>query len=854
MEITLAQIETAETDVGRLEAEEARMRQAAQADGTIDPTEQANLDRILGKIQQGRALVTRLRAEYEANKAIWDGKAGDLATLQSQTSELTAWGEPAAADLTAQIAEMANLSGAEQWKAATAALAAAQGSILAPYAEYQRQSAAKAIYDPARSAHAERAAAVSATDLMTPQITAEFTSLAQALTDMDAKAAGRDYVAAQAVLDGANAGLDGVEAEIAELTRAREAYRTARADLDARMGAIAANDIPALQSRVTEMAGKVTAIDGQAAGFDFAGALAATQTAIADATALQTDIETARLARDAYQALLDGLEARIAAAMSDEGGAELALKLAEVQAEIDAAKALADSGDYAGASTTLEQAATMMGGFEELLAVRRTYLERLAVITPKIVERSVSDEQKGYLADPVQRMAAAQTAMEGAAKALEYPEALARLTEIEGILAEIDAMIEAQRQQFETERGILVPRLEKCETSPYPEIKPRCVALRKVLDTANADAAGERFDAATAGLVAMRTELDAIEAAHAKIEADLLAKIEGLIAPVEAKLPGLATPASPGLPALQKLVAGVRAKMSTKTDLLKAVDEATEASKQVGELEKVHTIMKRIEAKTGSFLKDEARLVVDELKASGDLNALPMEARNYLVDKLMSGTPSAADHGAIQSIWSQEKFVDRQFDGIDAPIRKKIVDKFLTDPAVAKYKADWPTMTDAQKLDAIKAMCAIPSGADGWNMGMPGTVQTEKTPDSADGTTSFGAYNNDTDTMTVNIHPDAEAYGFTEMVDTIVHELGHKHQQALVKGLDNGTIKPGDAAYNQAVALKLHNKYRDNHYAEFKKIYKSSPKESHSRKAGDEIKAALNAPPPAPAPAPGGGP
>ena len=838
MEITLAKIQAAEADVARLVAEEQRMRQAASADGTIDPKEQADLDRILGKITQGRDVIARLRADYEANKAIWDGKAGDLATLQTQIGELQTWGDPVAAEFGSRVQTMTSDAGAEQWKAATAALQSAQNDILAPYAEYQRQSAAKAIHDPARAAFNDRLASALATDMPKPDIMATLAEAEGAGAGMDEVTAQRDYVAAQSMLDQATARLTQAETDLAALATARDSYTAARVDLDARMAVVTGNDFVTMKQRQADIVAKVARIDEQAAAFDFANAQTATVEATNEATALQQDIEMTRLARDAYQALKEGIEARMATANA-EGAVEMAPKLEAIAKMVEATKPQAEAEDYAAATAGLEAAAVEMGGFEELLAARREYLDRLAVVMPKVVEHSVSTEHNAFLQDIQSRMIASQTAMEAAAKALDFPTALTHLGELEAGLAEIEAVIEAKRVEFQTERDIQFARLEKCDLAIYPEILPRTSALHADFGTADSEAAAEHFDLAMQDLAGIAGELDLLEADILRIETELKDKIRKLVDPVEKELPNLKEPSSPGLTALLALLATIAASVAAGTELVAALASATEAAKQLAELKKVHAIMKRVEDKWSINQDDAARDIVAELKASGDLNGLPMEARNYLVEKMLSGSVSDEDHKAIQDVWSEKKFVDRRFDEIDAPIRKKIVDTFLNDPKVKQYEADWPTMTEDQKMEAIKHMTAIPCGPDGWNVGSPKEFKLFSQQASSSGSVLLGDYSKGPDRMRINTHPDAEAFGFDKLVDTITHEIGHKQQAVLIKGYDDGTIKPGDASYNQAKALKMCEDYRNNHNSEFKKIYESSPEESHSRTMGDEIATAL---------------
>ncbi len=61
----IEQITAAEAQMDTMVESERSMRDRALADGTIDSTEQASLDRIKGEFDQLRETVQRLRAEWE---------------------------------------------------------------------------------------------------------------------------------------------------------------------------------------------------------------------------------------------------------------------------------------------------------------------------------------------------------------------------------------------------------------------------------------------------------------------------------------------------------------------------------------------------------------------------------------------------------------------------------------------------------------------------------------------------------------------------------------------------------------------------------------------------------------------
>ena len=110
------------------------------------------------------------------------------------------------------------------------------------------------------------------------------------------------------------------------------------------------------------------------------------------------------------------------------------------------------------------------------------------------------------------------------------------------------------------------------------------------------------------------------------------------------------------------------------------------------------------------------------------------------------------------------------------------------------------------------------------------------TPSDANGQVVFGSYDPDKDRFTLNTHGDAAQFGFDEMLDTITHEIGHKKQAQLVKDFKSGKLSPSDPQYQEAAALADHEWFKKEHPKEFAKVYVTSPKESHARAMGAEMK------------------
>lgn len=326
----IEQITAAETQIDTMVQNERSMRAEAMADGTIDSTEQASLDRIKGKIDQLRDAVQKLRTEWEENKRIWESRAGDFGQLNGQLDELRAWEHIDYSALESGIDEVAAAEAEQDFAGATALLDSAIASMDPVYQEYQRQSAAKDQYEQIWSALQPRldASAQCEYAALTPvqeQIIAGQAQVENAVMN-------RDYVVAVEAAESLAAHVDEFEARFAEIEEQRAEYQAGRAALDPRITeySVSRPEWTYIEAKLGQLADLLTATDALVTVGDFAGALAsltevegaidAIDTAIADK---QAEYETQRADFDARMtavqattyvdlaALRDGLAANI---------------------------------------------------------------------------------------------------------------------------------------------------------------------------------------------------------------------------------------------------------------------------------------------------------------------------------------------------------------------------------------------------------------------------------------------------------------------------------------------------------------------------------------------------------------
>jgi hypothetical protein len=838
MEITMEKIQGAEAEVTKLQGQEGQTRQAAMADGEIDANEKSELDRILGKINQAKGIVTKLRQEYEANKAVWDGKAGDLSTFESQLGELEAWGHADAPGLRTTSGEIANEASGEQWKAATARLQQAQTDILPAWLDYQEQKAAKEQYEPMRADFDGRLATAAATDLRAEDVVAMIDTLGGAGPALDGMTASLDYKAALAQLQQDNDTLATLENRLTELAAQRDEYQAARDALDAKMAGYEESRFGVLGEMQAQIVADLGAIDAQVAASDYAGAKAGVDTLApnVDAFIEQTKAqETAQAAYDSAQGEITGRMATVL--VSEAAEAPLAAeKRAEIERLAQEAETLAANGDYVAALPLQSQLAEALGGMEEMLRARDEYLVVAQAVDPRLPAYEGAVANYPYLLGPVSKIASGLTEADGAVAAGDYAAAKASIEGVEAALDEADALVSARQSQWEGVYAPLEGRMVQAQACPYAVLKPKADALMGIADKSRAAADVFDFDVADAELGNLDTAITEFEAALKAHEDELAKQIDAGIAPVQAKLPGLGSATSPKLGLLQKMVAEIRAAQTSRTDMEKALARIPEAVKLLADLEKVDAVLKRLSG--GTVTAEEARKIIDEQKAAGTLDALPTEARNALAKKLTEGTMTAADHAAMQDLWSK-RHIDGEFDKIDKATRDKMVNAFAGDPKVKDLEKDWPTLTDDEKKERIKHIASVVCGPEGWGIDLP-KVDTYK-KGKVGSTISYGTYNRISDELNVNIDSSAIDEGFDELVATVAHELGHKYQAKLMKQIDDGVLNPGDANYDQAMAFKLHETYKGKaNSAQWKAVYTHSPKESHSRQVDDDMKAGLH--------------
>jgi hypothetical protein len=366
--VKIERIQEAETAIGALSGEEARMRNIYLQDGVIDATEQDALDRIRVKIDKLRAVVAQLRAEIEENKRIWESHGAEWADLQAKVDALRAFGHRDLGPNENAVTAI-NLATADQrWPDATAELAQVMANIGPTWADYEAQIAARAEYEPLHADLSGRLGTAEATTPQTEAITQRLSSIRGNLGAMDAEVSARNYVGALELVRVAVTELTTAETDIETLRAAEAAYQAALAALSPRLQA--ASVCQAIGAETLHQA----VIDAETA-----------MKASADAAAFEQAIEQAKAvdsALTAYEAVVEDYElyqARLSAIQDELVEATVSqpkwtylqpiqAEMARAQTEMETAAA---AHDYAAALVSIADLEAKLTEFHESIAAKK---------------------------------------------------------------------------------------------------------------------------------------------------------------------------------------------------------------------------------------------------------------------------------------------------------------------------------------------------------------------------------------------------------------------------------------------------------------------------------------------------
>ena len=168
------------------------------------------------------------------------------------------------------------------------------------------------------------------------------------------------------------------------------------------------------------------------------------------------------------------------------------------------------------------------------------------------------------------------------------------------------------------------------------------------------------------------------------------------------------------------------------------------------------------------------------------------------------------------------------------------------DPDFKKARDNWATMTEADRIAVLKKAAKYQAET----YGIPAADVEAHSPKNPDGTLRrqrMGEYSHADGKLKISREA-MQDKGFDKVLDTVVHENGHRYQHTLVDKLNKTPpeIKPGDPEYDQAVTFDQNAKYyvqpkiksTDAPTPDRGDEYFTQPQETHSRRTGEGIAAA----------------
>lgn len=583
----------------------------------------------------------------------------------------------------------------------------------------------------------------------------------------------------------------------------------------------------------------LTAIITASEAEDYAAANVELTQATVNMTPAYEQYITQSTARAAFDPQWSGLPERIASASVSQYERLVTVQqdMITAQGRIEAA---IPTGDYVTALAALPNLVTALEAYEqqhlEIETARAEFEAAHNALAAQIGEFSQSRPEWHFMADKHTAFADFLSQMEAQQDEEEFTAATATLASIADILTEMTQLIEAKARFDEAETKADTILAAITDHGTFKDIQTQYANIM----SSHADA----LHAASSGAWDDAAVLMSDTALMCETYKELLAEQQAFLDQITANLPALTTKAD-GLAAAtsakktkaDKLIASVKKAMADKAGLAKAVEDLQEVDALLDEVAMISDISTRLTGAAAEDMDDVAKAIVAEYKTALNLADLPGEARNMLIEALTGGDAvDASEHAAIADIWSEEDFVDREFDAVEAEVRERIVNAIANDPEVIAMSRDWATYTDEEKRKAYEKLAAIP--ATEWGIDAPPvSVFSESW---TDGSILLGEYAPGADTMKMNISTDAETdFSFAERMGTLVHEIGHKYQEEIEQQYRDGTLQPGDPAYEQARSHFLDDEYQSNYPAEFQNLYETSPDEAHSRNMGHEMQEAM---------------
>lgn len=586
----IEQIEAAERQSNTLVSEERNMRKDFMSDGEIDRDEQAQLDRISGKIDQLKKVIADLRAEIERNRKIWEGRARDYSQIRSRLDDLRAFGSPDAGVIEEEVLQIAECVDDQRWADATAALDQAETSMGPVYDNYLLQSQAKTEYESLRAEFDTRMQSAHGATPISEAICNDLAAIEAGLPPIQTEVDAVNYVGALELLRELVLRLEQVEIAIDTLRMQAEQYDTEWAAIQQRLSQIAECEFPDLVPMQEDILALADEIPTVAADDDYARALEMITDLSVKIDTFLTAFEESATEQQLYESRLPGVEADLAQCQTTEFPS-LAAQQTEINASADRMRAAATNRDYETALSEMDGLIQMIDAYlVELEQARlgREYEELLARLEPQFADAAICSFP--VLDDMTAAIGDLKTQAETAAAAGDYIQAIALLHTAEGQIAALFGLIAAQeaaKAEYERRSPGVIVRCDSLAECEYPQLLPDhqgVVDLRTQMEEAVAQ--GDYIQALTL-LDQLANVLDGIEATRDVLDAARV-EFETRMPPLISRFDGLMQSDFAELVPVREELQTLRANMeqaATGMDFPLALDHLNEIERKINELE-----------------------------------------------------------------------------------------------------------------------------------------------------------------------------------------------------------------------------------------------------------------------------
>ena len=776
------------TLAGRRDAMYAAYQAALGKIDRTDPSKaQAAIDKVLGDAQALGGEVATFRQAAEKARNDWEARQGKYDEAVHQVEELETWEDAKAPALRGLVDGIRTQTNVRRYAEACVTLDSLLPKLAPIYADYLKQREAKPRYEQQLAELTARLAPLKAAERPSQPMTAKVGEADAGLQQAATPAANKDYVSACEELGHAKTAIDELE-KLANDPQ-RQQYLTASQGVEQ-------SSTPSPDPSFKSLDAEWQAIDetaAKAAPLADAGDYAGANQALADVKLkreqFQAKLDALKQAKAEFDTLWQGLQPRIAAA-SQSTSPSMATLTQEITQGASAVEAAATAEDFAQAATMAKSLAGRVDEYDaqqaKLTERRQAYETALAALEPRLAEAHAAPVYKS-LAPMLQEFVTLRAAMEAAAQADDFDTAIKHA-------ADIDGKVTLYLQEVAKQR-----KFEDDFKAAWAPVKAK---LGEALLSSRAFAA---IDADRQALVTGQTGVEAAAAAGdfengAKLIPDLDKKADAYLVQAKAK---------------------EDAAKKKGDDITKQLDGASDVTR-------------------GDVAKAAAAALGEE-----EIKSLPTPVRNRLLAEMQKGGLTDDEKNACKNLFSQ-KYLDPKFEKLDDANREKLIEKMKQDPDFKKARDNWATITEAERVAVLKKAASYQ--AEVYNI--PVTDVVAYSPKNPDGTLRLqrnGEYSHADGKLKISREA-MQTKGFDSVMDTVVHENGHRYQATLVEKLNKKPpeIKPGDPEYDQAMTFAANEKY----YVQPKTYstdaptpntgneYFTQPQETHSRRMGEGVAAA----------------